>query len=164
MKTIDLIRGALTMGDKVTSKFADDLRDAPLTRVVTPHGNHPLWIMGHLAFIEGAISQVMFGESNPAGAWEPLFGMGSTPTDNAADYPSYDEVLKTYRDLREKNVAKLEEVGEDGLDAAPKAVPPGFENEMRTIGQTYLTIAMHQMLHAGQLTDVRRAAGRKPFV
>src|ERR687889_146035 len=98
MKTIDLVRGAMHMADKVTARLADDMRDAPLT----------------------------------------------TPSDDAAAYPAYEEVLGTYRDLRKKNLARLEAIGEAGLDEAPAAVPPGFEDEMLTVGQTYLTIAMHQ--------------------
>jgi hypothetical protein len=164
MKAIDLIRGAMCMADRTTGRLADDLRDAPLTRPTARGGNHPLWLLGHLAVVEGAIPQVVFGEANPVGHWEPLFGQGTTPSDDAAAYPPYDEVLGTYRELRAKNLARLEEIGEAGLDAAPRAVPPGFEDEMRTVGQTYLTIAMHQMIHYGQLADARRAAGRQPLI
>ena len=32
----------------------------------------------------------------------------------------------------------------------------------RTVGDTFLTIAMHQMNHRGQVADARRVAGRKP--
>jgi hypothetical protein len=164
MKTIDLVRGAMHMADKVTARLADDMRDAPLTRPTGRGGNHPLWLLGHLAVVEGAIPQVVFGEPNPVGHWEKLFGQGTTPSDDAAAYPDYEEVLGTYRDLRKKNLARLEAIGEAGLDEAPAAVPPGFEDEMRTVGQTYLTIAMHQMIHYGQLADARRAAGRQPFI
>lgn len=164
MKTIELIRGAMQMADKVTARLADDMRDAPLTRPTTSGGNHPLWLLGHLAVVEAAIPQIAFGEKNAVEHWGPLFGQGTTPTDDADAYPSYDEVVGTYRDLRAKNLARLDEIGESGLDAVPKAVPPGFENEMQTVGQTYLTIAMHQMIHYGQLADARRAAGRQAFI
>jgi hypothetical protein len=164
MKTIDLIRGAMCMADQSTARLADDMRDAPLERTSSPAGNHPLWIVGHLAVVEGAMPEIAFGEPNPVGHWWPLFGMGSTPSDDTTAYPPYDEVLATYRDLRAKNLARLEAIGEAGLDAVPKSVPPGFEKEMSTIGQTYLTIAMHQMFHLGQVADVRRAAGKVPFV
>ena len=72
------------------------------------------------------------------------------------------EVLATYRDLRAKNLARLEEIGEEGLDSAPAAIPPGFEDEMRTRGHTLLVIALHEMFHLGQLADARRASGREP--
>jgi hypothetical protein len=164
MKAIDLIRGALRMSDEFTAKLAADMRDEPMTRTTSRGGNHPLWIVGHLAVVEGGIPRILFGEPNPVEHWGALFGQGSTPMDDRAAYPSFDEVLATYRGLRAKNLARLEEIGEAGLDRPPQAVPPGFENEMRTVGQTLLTMAMHQMMHFGQLADARRAAGRAPFV
>ncbi len=52
--------------------------------------------------------------------------------------------------------------GEEGLDSSPAAIPPGFENEMFTMGHTLLVIALHEMFHVGQLADARRASGREP--
>jgi hypothetical protein len=163
MKAIELVRWALENTDGLTSRLIEDMRDAPLTRPTSSGGNHPLWILGHLALVEGALPQILFGEANPVEHWGPLFAPGTQPMANATAYPSFDEVLDTYRDLRAKNLRLLDEIGDAGLDRAPKAVPPGFEDEMRTIGRTFLTIAQHQMLHLGQITDARRAAGRKPL-
>jgi hypothetical protein len=53
----------------------------------------------------------------------------------------------------------LDEIGEAGLDRIPKKIPPGFENEMKTFGHTFMTIAMHNMMHVGQIADMRRVAG-----
>jgi hypothetical protein len=163
MKSIDLIRWALRMTDENTAKLAADMRDAPLTQPTARGGNHPLWVMGHLALVEGTVPQILFGEANPVEHWRPLFGQGTVPTADAGACPAFDEVLSTYLSLRAKNLARLDEIGEEGLGRAPKAVPPGFENEMSTIGQTLLVVALHQMLHVGQIADARRAAGRAPF-
>ena len=114
------------MTDESTARLVEDMRDEPLTRTTSRGGNHPLWIIGHLAVVEGSIPQILFGEPNPVEHWGPLFGQGSTPTDDAGAYPSFDEVLATYRDLRAKNLARLEEIGEAGLDRAPRAVPAGI--------------------------------------
>jgi hypothetical protein len=162
MKEIDLIRWTLRKTDEWTVGAAEDMRDAPLTQPTARGGNHPLWLLGHLAVVEGSIPQILFGEPNPVELWRPLFGQGTRPTTEAGAYPPFDEVLATYRDLRAKNLARLEEIGEEGLDLAPAAVPPGFEDEMRTRGHTLLVIALHQMSHLGQLTVARRAAGREP--
>ncbi|MHC5543497.1 DinB family protein, partial [Singulisphaera rosea] len=89
---------------------------------------------------------------------------GSTPSDDPGAYPPFDEVFSAYRELRAKNLARLEEIGEEGLERAPKVIPPGFEEPMKTIGRTYHLIAMHQMFHLGQVADARHAAGREPFV
>src|SRR4051794_27811702 len=116
MKAIDLIRCALQKTDEWAAWSANDMRDAPLTQPTARGGNHPLWIFGHLAVVEGSMSQILFGEPNPVEHWKPLFGQGTQPTTDAAAYPPYDEVLATYRDLRAKTLARLEEIGEEGLD------------------------------------------------
>jgi hypothetical protein len=164
MKAIDLIRWALRMADGLTSRLVEDMRGAPLTQPTPRGGNHPLWVLGHLALVEGAIPQILLGEPNPVEHWRPLFGQGSQPSADPGAYPPFDDVLGTYRDLRAKNLARLDAIGDEGLDQAPMAAPPGFEEEFRTFGRTFLTIAQHQMLHLGQIADARRAAGRTPLL
>ncbi|HEV3162590.1 MAG TPA: DinB family protein [Isosphaeraceae bacterium] len=162
MKEIDLIRWALRKTDEWVVGAAEDMRDAPLTQPTSRGGNHPLWILGHLAVVEGAVPQLLFSEPNPVEHWQPLFGRGTRPTTDAGAYPPFDEVLATYRELRAKNLARLDETGEAGLEQAPAAVPPGFAEKSLTRGQTLLVIALHQMSHLGQIADARRAAGREP--
>ena len=168
MKAIDLIRWAMQMTDEATAALVADMRDAPLTQS-TPgakggDGNHPLWLLGHLAFIEGGIPRILFGEKSPVEHWEPLFASGTQPRPDAGAYPPFDEVLAKYRELRARNLKLLDQVGEAGLDRLPKAVPPGFEDAMKTFGHTFLLIALHNMVHYGQIADARRVAGIKPLL
>src|SRR5262245_23111175 len=162
MKAIDLIRWALQKTDGWAASAAEELRDAPLVQPTSRGGNHPLWILGHLAVVEGSVPQFLFGEPNPVEHWRPLFGQGTRPTTDAGAYPSYDEVLEAYRGLRAKNLARLEGIGEAGLELASMAMPPGSKDGTLTRGQLLLVIALHQMTHLGQIADARRAAGREP--
>jgi hypothetical protein len=164
MTAIELIRWALRRTDEGITRLVADMRDAALTRPTANGGNHPLWCLGHLAFIEGTIPHILFGEPNPVAHWKPLFAAGTQPQADAGAYPAFDEVLSTYRELRATNLKRLDEIGDAGLDRAPRAVPPGFEESMRTIGQTLLLVALHQMVHYGQITDARRVAGRQPLL
>jgi hypothetical protein len=168
MKAIDLIRSALEMTDQGIAAILDGLQTVPLTQPIqrdnVGRGNHPLWIMGHLAFIEGSLPHILTGEPNEVAHWAPLFAAGTQPKADAALYPPFPEVFAKYRDLRKKNLALLERIGESGLDQPPKQAPPGFETAMRTVGQTFLIIALHQMVHYGQLADARRAAGLPPLL
>ena len=165
MNAIDLIRWAMQMTDQGTAALVADMGgDAALTQPTSRGGNHPLWVLGHLAYIEGSVPHVLLGEPNPVAHWEPLFAPGTQPTPDAGRYPSFDEVLATYRELRARNLKLLDEVGEAGLGRAPRHVPPGFEGAMRTSGQTLLLIALHNMVHYGQVADARRVAGRKPLM
>ena len=161
MKRIELIRWSLEMSEKNTVGLVEDMREIPLTPT-TPGGNHPIWVLGHLAVIEGQVPAVLFGETNPVAHWWPLFGMGSEPKTDAGSYPSFDELLRTYRGFRANTLKLVDQIGEAGLDRVPKSPPTGFEKEMQTFGQTLLLIALHNMNHAGQIADTRRAAGRKP--
>lgn len=164
MKAIDLVRWALRMTEEGIAGLVEDMREVPMTQPTSRGGNHPLWIMGHLAVIEGGVPQVLFGEKNPVEPWKPLFGPGTRPTTDAGAYPAFDKVLGTFRDLRAKNLELLDEIGDEGLDRVPKAVPPGFEDAMRTFGHTFLLVALHQMVHYGQIADARRVAGREPLL
>lgn len=164
MKAIDLVRWALKMTEDWTGKLAEDVRDAPLTAPTSRGGNHPLWVMGHLALAEGRLLNVVSGEPNPVEHWEPLFSQGTEPTADAAAYPTFDEVLGTYRELRARTLKVLDELGDEGLGRAPKNVPAGFEEFMNTNGRAMLLITLHQAGHTGQIADVRRSLGRKPLM
>ena len=97
---------------------------------------------------------VLLGRPHLLEHWWPLFGMGTEPSSDPGQYPSLDELLAKYQEYREAiNLKLLDEVGEEGLDCALTNPPPGFEKEMTSIGQTFLLIALHNMIHAGQLTD-----------
>ena len=168
MKAIDLIRWAMQLTEQGTARIAADMRDAPLTQptpgATAGGGNHPLWTLGHLCFIEGAIPHVLLGRPNPVEHWKPLFAAGTQPSSDPAAYPTFDEVLRTYRELRAVNLKLLDEIGDTGLDRAPANVPPGFEDVMTTFGHTLLLVALHNMVHYGQIADARRAAGLKPLL
>ena len=162
MKSIDLLKHALNMGDRGMMMLLDDLKDAPMTCPTPRGGNHPLWILGHIAVIEANIAHVITGEPNPLAHWMPLFKAGSEPSSDPHAYPRFDDLLKAYQTARAKNLKLLDEIGEAGLDRQTKSVPKGLEQALATVGQAFMTVAMHQMNHRGQLADCRKALGRKP--
>ena len=166
MKAIELVRFALKLTDEGVTRLVDDMRggDAALTQPTSRGGNHPMWVIGHLAFFEGSMAHVLLGEPNPVEHWAPLFATGSTPSSDASVYPPFDEVLATFRRLRARNLKLLDEIGDTGLDRKPANVPGGFENVFLTFGHTLLVIALHQMVHYGQIADARRVAGRAPLL
>ena len=164
MNAIDVIRWALQASNEGTNALIADMRDAALTAPTSAGGNHPLWCLGHMAFVEGAVTQILSGEPNPLAHWAPLFGTGTQPKPDASLYPPFDEVLSAYRAGRERTLGLLDRTGEAGLDRQPENVPPGFEDAMKTVGQSFLLITLHQMVHYGQIADARRVAGRKPLV
>lgn len=164
MKAIDLIRNALTFTDEGFAALVADLRHHPLAQPTATGGNHALWILGHLCYLEGSLRYFILDEPNPVEHYEPLFGTGSQPALDAALYPTFDELLAQFRSLRAGTIRMLDQVGEADLDRRPPNVPAGFESAMATIGQTFLLIALHQMVHYGQAAVVRRSLGLKPLI
>lgn len=162
MKAIDVIRNAMAISDRATMQLIEDMRDAPLAQPTPCGGNHPLWVLGHITFIEAGMPAILFGEPHPLERWAPLFAPGSEPAPDASAYPPFDEVLAAYRDLRARNLQFLEQLGDAGLDRPTVSPPPGLEHVMRTAADAFLLMALHQMNHRGQVADARRAAGRKP--
>jgi hypothetical protein len=125
MPTLTLLRDLLRMTDEALTRITADLLDKPLQRPTARGGNHPLWIVGHIAFVEGAIRTVITGEPNPVGGWESRFGMGSTPAEGAEGMPSMEDVLARAHALRAENMALLERIGEGGVGAGSGEHPAG---------------------------------------
>ena len=76
MKAIDLIKNALAMGDGAMMMLLEDLRNAPMTFPTPRGGNHPLWVLGHITFVEASMPKVLFGEPHPLAHWATLFAAG----------------------------------------------------------------------------------------
>ena len=158
MKAMQAIQIALKFTDGGL-KMLEEMKDSPLVRPGDWGGNHAMWIVGHLAVIEGRLHKMLRGTPNPVEHWKPLFDWGSEPHDDASLYPPFEEVLETFRRLRAGTIAFLNEVGEEGLDRPTKYQPPGFGG-FETVGAAIIIVACHTCGHLGGLTVVRRASGK----
>src|SRR6266404_4781052 len=134
--------------------------DIPLTFPTEEGGCHPLWVLGHLAFVEGLAYEILAGGENPAGEWAALFGPDTIPTADRSQYPSFGEVRARYVELRQRNLQFLDSLSEIELDKPTQWQTKGVEEHFATYGKALLTLALHQMAHRGQITDAIRSAGR----
>ena len=161
MKGIEAVRIALNFSD-MGMVHLGEMRDAPLLRPGPWGGNHAMWIAGHLTVVEGRLHQMLRGTPNPMHHWKPLFDWGSEPVDDPAAYPPFEEVLRTFKELRGQTHAFLDEVGEVGLDRPTKCQPPGFGGAgFETVGGAVMIIAGHAIGHMGGVTVVRAASGKQ---
>ena len=160
MYTKDAIRYALTLADQAVMRSLTTIEDAPLTFPTENGGCHPLWVMGHLAFIEGVTHEMLGGEANPVREWAVLFGQDTVPTADASRYPSMGEVRAQYVELRKRNLELLEAMTETDLDRSTPWQPTGLEEHFATYGKALLTVALHQTMHRAHITDAVRSAGR----
>lgn len=159
MDSIDLIRDNLEQSAELVLLRIEDMRDHCMVAPTPRGGCHTLWVLGHLAYIEGqVIRQFMLGEPHPLAEWEQGFD-GSEASAHPEDFPPFDEVLRTCRDLRRRTLEVLGSLREGDLGAESVAAPAGYERLFGTRRRCFQFVADHWYMHRGQLADARRAAG-----
>lgn len=164
MKATELIRLSIDSSKMWAQTLLEDLREAPLTAPTASGGNHPLWILGHLAVSEsGLVYTFCRGEESPLAAWRELFGRGTTAIADASQYPAFDELMTKFEEVRGETLAYLDSIAEEDLGRKSHA-PADRAAFFGTIGQCLNAIAVHTAFHAGQLADARRSLGRQPLV
>ena len=139
------------------------MKDSPLTQPTPNGGNHPLWVLGHIVRAEsGLLDGFILGQPNRFPELE-MFAMGNTPTTNADDYPSMDELLGKFEEIRAATLAHLDTLTDADLDQKSHA-PENFGAFFETVGSCFAAMVTHSSFHGGQVADARRAAGRGPVM
>lgn len=165
MTTIDYIKMGLETSNMLTLGLIDDMQDAPLTQPTSNGGNHPLWILGHLAYSEANIvDHIILGNENPLIGWKEMFGSSSEPVAEAGHYLPWDEVRKHFVQVRDRTMSILDGMSDEDLDLPSKNCPPGREQLMGTVGGCFLVVTLHPTMHRGQIADARRRLGRPPLL
>ena len=126
MTSKELLIHQLKMLLEWTDGPARDLADKPLVFPTPTGGNHPTWNMGHLAYAERNMLNMITGEENPHKAWASTLGIGSEPTANADDYPPYEELMQAFFDARERTLEVLEAMTDEELHGPLKNPPPPY--------------------------------------
>ena len=159
MQSIELLR--INLGnsrDRVLARV-EEMRVHCVVFPTVNGGGHTLWVLGHLAYIEGlVIHGFMLGKPNPLADWEEVFD-GSDINGDVNQYLPFDQVLARCREMRESTVAVLDSLSEEDLDQLSANVVPGYENTFGSYRLCLQYVADHWYMHRGQLADARRAAG-----
>jgi hypothetical protein len=137
----------------------EEMRDHCLVFPTPRGGGHTLWVLGHLATIEGqVVHEFMLGRVNPLADWQRPFD-GADVSGEAGNYPPFDEVLAACREMRRTTLALLDAFAEADIDRDSAKAPPGHEAMLGTYRLCLQFVADHWYMHRGQLADARRAAG-----
>ena len=132
------------------------------TRQVHSECNHALWFAGHMATVDNFfLSLIAPDKAIDLAPLQPLFGMGSHPTNNPADYPPPEEILAIMRERRATLLAVL-----DGFSDADmsQSLPKGTPAFLSDICSVFETAIWHEGMHSGQLSITRRTLGFQPVM
>ncbi|MFN3167147.1 MAG: DinB family protein [Phycisphaeraceae bacterium] len=151
----------LAYGEMVLADISAD--DA--YKLICDGGVSPAWIIGHLAFVANRVLAMAGGQPKiDTDAWKPMFGGGSTPKGEADKdaYPSWDELLKVWREGHADVAAIAPSISEGVLSAQNpnERMRPGLPTVHDFLS---FVITGHEAMHLGQLSTWRRVQGRPPL-
>ncbi len=157
MNAKDAILGTYAMGERVMSRYLDDLSDADLLIRPVSGQNHIAWQLGHLILSERAtIESVKPGSSPelPAG-FEEAHGrdVASTTSDDPSRFLGKDKYLTLIQAQREATRSVLNSLSDAELDAPS---PERFQPRAPKNGDVLLLVGTHALMHVGQFVGVRR--------
>lgn len=155
---IELLVEQLSFCREQTLKTASGVPEANRLLQLRPAKAHPLWLVGHLANTANVImlQWVLNGDSvTPKGfgkMFAPDFGGGAPVTPNAADYPSWDEVIATYDKTFGTAIELAKKLADDDLPKPlPGRIPDPLRQHFSSIGKSLNIMVLHDSYHRGQI-------------
>ena len=159
MDSIHLIHENLERSEKIVLSRIEEMRDHCMVPPSSSGGCHTLWVLGHLAYIEGlVIRKFMLGGTNPLADWEEMFD-GTEVSGDIEHFVPFDRALAECRATRASTISLLESLDEGDLDQTSASAPNGTDALFGTYRRCFQYSADHWLMHRGQLADARRAAG-----
>ena len=159
MDSIELVRDNLRKSRERVLERIEEMRDHCFVFPTPQGGAHTLWVLGHLAYIEGlVVRSFMLGTSNPLESWKSVFDGDETPSAESS-FPPFDEVLEQCHRMRDETLGLVDSFAEKDLDRQSMIIPDRYEEMFGTYRHCLQFVADHWYMHRGQLADARRAAG-----
>jgi hypothetical protein len=160
MNGIGAIRGALEGTRFVTNMYLSDFSDADMQVRPVPGANHAAWQMGHV--IVGDV--VLIREQLPDAVYPELppgfierHGTAGAAQEGPEGFLGKDEYVALFDRVRSATIAALEGLSEADLDRPTTGQLSQFAP---TLGQLFLLVSNHTLLHSGQFTVIRRKLGK----
>lgn len=151
----DIYQSCINATTRVAGEVPEDKR---LTQAADGKA-HPLWLVGHLAMSMDMLvgNWVLGADLGIPPEWGQIFGPtefgGRAITANAADYPSWDDVVSTYKKSGDKAVAAIRALSDDQIDGeALGGMPDQFRKQFGNCEASLRSFAAHDSHHRGQIT------------
>lgn len=119
---------------------------------------HPLWHVGHLTWAHDLITNQWFlgGESVVSAEYAVVFApeimKGKTPTAQASDYPSWDEVMDSYSNACAITIELIQGLSDEDLPGDLRGdVPEKARSFFGNLGEALMGMGLHDTHHRGQI-------------
>ena len=157
----DVIVHSLSISQMVMGRFCNDLTAAEMLHRTTAKANCAAWTIGHLILTErGALKA--FGVAPPPlpdDAFEKRFSRDEG-CPQASDFGDASVLMPLFNQQRAALIEAVKRATPEQLDQPLEKPHPVF----RTTGELANFIAVHSIMHAGQISQIRRHLGRPPVM
>ena len=149
-----------------TKDLLSHIRDDDWFRQPGEGVTHVAWQVGHLAVAEYGLALKRVRGEEPDDAelipfeFRRLFGKGSTPSPDPAEYPLPDQIRAVFDQVHQQVINEVGELSAERLNE-PIEEPPHrmFKTKLGALAWC----ASHEFIHAGQIALLRRLFGAEPL-
>ncbi len=157
----DVIIHSLSTSQMIMGRFCNDLKPDEMLHRTTPKANCAAWTIGHLIVSErGALKA--FGVTPPPlpdDGFEKRFSRDEG-CPQASEFGDVSVLLPLFNEHRAALIEAVKRATPEQLDQPLEKPHPVF----RTSGELANFIAFHSIMHAGQISQIRRHLGRPPVM
>lgn len=155
---VELLLEQLAFCREQTLKTASGVPEASHLVQLRPGKGHALWLLGHLAntadvvMIQWALNGASVTDKSFRKKFAPDFGGGDPVTPDAADYPTWDEVVGVYNKAFDAALEAVKKLSDADLpNPLPGRIPDPLRQHFTNIGTTLNIMVLHDSYHRGQI-------------
>lgn len=160
MDGITLVKNALLSTKFLLELYVADLSDADFFVRPAPGANHIAWQIGNVIIGDGfligpQLPEVEYPELPPG--FLQKHGAEGAKDDGPEGFLSKAEYLDLFRRTRGTTIAAVEALTDADLD---RDTGPSMAQFAPTLGEAFLAVANHTMMHGGQFSVIRRVLSK----
>ncbi len=157
----DVLVHTLKFSETMLDRYTADLTPAEYLHRPCPGGNCAAWTIGHLILTERSALKRHGAADLPElpDGFEKRFARDDTAP-KAADYGDVTILIPLFKRHRAALIETARRLTPEQLDKPLDKPHPLFA----TVGEILSFISGHSMMHAGQITVIRRSLGRPPLI
>jgi len=157
MTAKDVIRHSLELCHSVLKTYLADLTDEDLLIRPVPGANHTAWMLGHLLICENGLKDLGYAMPALPEGFVEAYAKETARSDDPAKFHKKAQYLQWLQEQRDATLAHLKALPEADLD---KPAPEEAREYAPTVGAMFNAIGIHDMMHAPQMSVVRRKLGK----
>ncbi len=157
MTAKDVIRHSMDLSRSVLTQYLADLTDEDLLIRPVPAANHTAWQLGHLIICEHGLGDMGYEMPPLPEGFAACYTTEHAGCDDPARFHGKEAYLRILEEQRAATLAHLDALSDSDLDLE---APEEARAYAPTLGAIFNALGIHEMMHAPQISVVRRKLGK----